>query len=92
MHAYHARAPPARPMHDEYPISDLGTAAYLLTIGNTLSRLDRTNPRRVLFIFERAQGIEEKVEQYWNGTARVAPLALQTSQKTLKARLYADHS
>ena len=77
-------------MNNEYPISDLGAAAYLVTIGQSIMRMDRTNPRRVLFVFRHVPGIEQAVEQYWNRTARVDPLGLQISQKTLKSRIYAD--
>ncbi len=77
-------------MNNEYNLSDLGSAAYLLAIGQRLLRLDYSNPKRVQFIFEYTPEVEEKVRQYWDGTARVAPLSLQTSQKTLKARIYAN--
>ena len=75
---------------NEYETSDLGTASYLLTIGHQLLTLNRVNPRRALFIFERTSDIERTVEDFWNGTARVAPLALLQSQKTLKSRIYAS--
>jgi hypothetical protein len=77
-------------MNDEYAVSDLGVASYLLTGGKTLLRLDRANPRRIQFVFKRTQEIERDVEQYWNGAARVAPLALQLCQKALKARIYSN--
>jgi len=77
---------------NEYPISDLGAAAYLVTIGSNLIRLDRENPRRIQFVFEHSHDLERAVEDYWNGSARVAPLSLQQSQKTLKSRIYADQS
>jgi hypothetical protein len=77
-------------MNNEYPVSDLGSAAYLLTIGKKLIRLERSNPRRIVFCFERNGDIEKEVQMYLDGTARVPPLALLANQKTLKAYIFGN--
>jgi len=73
----------------DYATSDLGSAAYLLTIGKKLIRLDRTDPHRILFCFEHDPAIEREVQAYLDGTVRVPPLTLLAHQKTLKTYIFA---
>ncbi len=69
-------------------VSDLGLASYLQCSGFSALKLDRTNPRRVVFCFERGDAIEKVARGYWERTARVDPLSLLLSHKTLKQRIY----
>ena len=75
-------------LNDAYETSDLGLASYLACLGLNVDRIDRANPRRAVFHFSDANEATEFARQYWNGTARVPPLALLTAQRTLKHRLY----
>lgn len=79
-------------MH-EYEISDLGLATTLCCLGYTIKKLDRSNPKRVIFVFDNQKlGFEAAINDYWNGSLRLPPLTLFTHQKQLKQRLYANQS
>jgi len=79
-------------MQDLYSTSDLGCGSHLHCCGFTLEILDRSDPNRVEFCFKRDEGIDEAIQAYWSGTARVNPMALLMSQKILKQRLYDEKS
>lgn len=75
-------------MNNLYETSDLGLASSLSCLGYKVTALDRHNPRRVVFCFETADGLQEAVNGYWNGVLRLPPAALFLHQKALKQRLY----
>lgn len=75
--------------HDLYETSDLGVASALSCLGFRITALDRSNPRRIVFVFdcERSR-LEDIVNSYWDGTLRLSPFAVLTHQKLLKQRMY----
>lgn len=73
----------------EYYLSnDLGCCAALVTAGFTLIDLDRSNPRRVGFVFALKDGIELAVDDYWNDRLVVSARAYFDNTKMLKNRIY----
>lgn len=74
---------------NDYAISDLGSAAYLIAVGEQLLRTDHGDPKRVVFYFRNTPAVHKAVEEFWNGNARVEPLHLLQAQKLLKQRIYA---
>ena len=46
--------------------TDLGIAAALMTAEFELLKLDKSNPRKVKFIFIRANGIEKVADDFWS--------------------------
>lgn len=72
----------------EYSTTDLGLAAALLSLDYKLIRLDKDNPRRVVFVFCNDNGMSVVIEDYWRSELKVSALAYFDSQKRLKARLY----
>ncbi len=79
-------------MQNEH-VSDLGLASALCCLGYSIKSLDRSDPRRVVFVFDsKKTGFSDAVQQYWDGSMRLPPLALFTHQKQLKQRIYADQS
>ena len=79
-------------MNDEklYPISDLGLASALCCMGYQITSMDRSEPRRTVFEFQEQKGIEQAIEDYWNGALALPPAALFTHQKLLKQRIYSN--
>ncbi len=76
-------------MQDLYETSDLGIASALCCLGFQVVRLNRENPRRVIFFIEGDfERIEAIILQYWDGTLRISPVALFAQQKILKSRIY----
>lgn len=73
-------------LHEDEHIStsDLGLAAALLTLGHSMSAIDRDNPKRSEFIFQKDAYIETDIKNYWNSTLRMH----FDNIKLLKNRLY----
>ena len=69
-------------------ITDLNLAATLTAIGYKLIDLDRTNSKRVAFIFEYNEKIKQSINDYWNNEIKLSALTLFNAQKLLKNRLY----
>lgn len=69
---------------------DLGAAALLVTAGFELIGLDKTNPRKVQFVFNRAKGIEKVVDGYWTDKAEVEARSFFDNIKMLKNRIYSE--
>ena len=69
---------------------DLGAAASLVTGGFKLVSLDKSNPRKVQFIFCREVGIEKVVDDYWADHLEVKARAFFDNVKMLKNRIYSE--
>ncbi len=74
--------------NEYYDTSDMALAAALLCGGCKLEALDRSNSRRVLFVFERTGDLEEMLDDYWQDSAVVNPRTYFDSIRMLKSRLY----
>jgi len=69
---------------------DLGCSAALISVGFDLISLDKQNPRKVLFIFERKVGIDERVNDYFSDRLKVSARTLFDNIKMLKNRIYSS--
>lgn len=69
---------------------DLGAAAALAHIGFELISLDRENPKKIKFIFQRDRLIDEAIKEYWAGTLSVGARSYFDSIKMLKNRIYSE--
>lgn len=69
---------------------DLGAAASLVTAGFELIELDKTNPRKVQFVFRRVTGIEKTVDGYWTDKLEVKARSFFDNIKMLKNRIYSE--
>jgi len=67
---------------------DFGLATVLTTLGFTLKNLDRTNPSKVIFVFEENDELQKTITQYFSNQLKVNPQLLFASQKTLKTYLH----
>ena len=63
-------------------------ASYLLSQSCILLDLDRTNPRRVVFIFQEEPKRITLTEKFLSHKATVEPHKFQSAQKDLKQLLY----
>lgn len=71
-------------------VSDLGLASLLVTFRFELVGMKRVDEKRIAFLFAKADGIDEVVEDYWAGAeVSVSAQSLFNNQKLLKNRLYA---
>lgn len=69
---------------------DLGASAALVCAGFELIGVDKQNPRKALFIFQRADGIEDVVDRYWSDRLDGKLRKYFDTVKSLKNRLYSD--
>lgn len=69
---------------------DLGAAASLVTAGFELVSLDKSNPRKVQFIFRRSIGIEKAVDDYWADRLEVKARAFFDNTKMIKNRIFSE--
>lgn len=71
-------------------ISDLGLAALILTLGGELLGLERSNEKRVDFVFVSSKEIEQVIEDFWQDKYVNVPIqTLFNNFRLLKNRLYA---
>lgn len=76
--------------HDVFTTYDLGVAAALLTSGYKLLDVDRTNNRKVLFVFEQKTNIEKTANRFFTDELRVKARSYFDNVKALKSKLYSD--
>ncbi|OGH15811.1 MAG: hypothetical protein A3C97_01025 [Candidatus Levybacteria bacterium RIFCSPHIGHO2_02_FULL_37_11] len=73
---------------DEYQLADFEVAALLLTLGFKLLDIDKTTPKKAIFLFENNPKIPETIDAYFNDSLSVNPHLLFMQSKSLKNRLY----
>lgn len=69
---------------------DLGCSSALISAGFELVSLEKSNPRKVQFIFRREVGIEKVVDEYWADRLEVKARAFFDNIKMLKNRIYSE--
>ena len=69
---------------------DLGCSAALVSSGFELVSLDKSNPRKVQFIFRRKLGIENVVDEYWADHLEVKARTFFDNTKMIKNRIYSE--
>lgn len=69
---------------------DLGLAASLVCNGFPVDFLDKSNPRKVEFYFQRADGLDQTIQMYWANQLQVPALSYFNALKMLKNRIYSE--
>ncbi len=69
---------------------DLGVSTALSCAGFELLSLNRTNPRKVLFIFRKAENIDETANAYFADQLKLNARSFFDQLKALKNRLYSE--
>lgn len=67
---------------------DLGVSTALLCAGFELLSVDKENPRKALFIFQKADGIEDVADRYFSDRLEVKARSFFDHLKALKNKLY----
>lgn len=79
-------------MNDHYSNSfatfDLGLAAALVSAGCPVSHLDKSQPQKVQFVFERKEGIDDAIQLYWANGLQISAFEYFNNLKMLKNRIY----
>jgi hypothetical protein len=69
---------------------DLGLTASLVCSGFPVDFLDKSNPRKVEFYFQRADGLDQAIQMYWANLLQVPALSYFNALKMLKNRIYSE--
>ncbi len=77
-------------MSKNFSTYDLGLATVLITLDYNLIKLDKTNPKKIRFVFEEDKKIEKVMVDYWNDKIKLPALSLFNNQKMLKNRIYTN--
>ncbi|MFA5431679.1 MAG: DUF5659 domain-containing protein [Candidatus Paceibacterota bacterium] len=69
---------------------DLGVSTALLCAGFELISIDKENPRKALFIFQKISGIEKVANQYFSDKLEIKARKFFDTIKALKNKLYSE--
>lgn len=70
-----------------YKTSDLGLAT-TLSLYFPIRTISRTNPRKVLFVFDQTDKLNDFIEKYWKNEVVVEPQMFTNQLKNIKTRIY----
>lgn len=73
-----------------YSTYDLNLASTLLTIGYKIIKFDKSDIKKVKFIFKHDKNIEQSATDFWDDKLELPAKTLFNNQKTLKNRIYSD--
>lgn len=73
----------------EFSTSDLALAA-ALSLFHPIKSIDKKNPKRVLFIFDRDDDLDELLEMYYAGQFALEVKVYYNSIRILKNRIYGN--
>lgn len=74
----------------KYFTFDLGLTTALISLGFELLELDKTNPKKVKFLFEENKELNEAVTAYWGDNLPINARTLFDNLKMAKNRIYSD--
>jgi len=79
----------SQPKSATYLTSDLALVT-TISLKFPIEDVDRSNPRKAVFVFRRSPELEELVNSYFNNKFKVAPQVFFNQLRDVKNRLYAE--
>lgn len=70
-----------------YKTSDLGLVT-TLSLFFPVRTIDRSNPRKVLFVFDMTNELNDFIDKYWRSEIVVEPQNFTNQIKNIKTRIY----
>jgi hypothetical protein len=74
-----------------YVTSDLALAT-TISLQFPIQDIDRSNPRKAVFVFMRSLELEDLVEGYFRNELKISPQTFFNQLRDIKSRLYAERS
>jgi len=74
---------------DYYLTSDLAIAT-ALSLWQPIKEINKSNPRKAVFVFKRTKQLNELVEAYFRNELTVSPQIYFNQLRTIKSRLYSE--
>lgn len=75
---------------ESYATYDLGQTAALVALGFPIKDINKSEPRKVQFFFERGPVLIQAVSDYWDNRLQVPARSMFDALKMLKCRIYSD--
>ncbi len=72
-----------------YSTSGLALAA-AISLFHSLKSIDKDNPKKVLFIFQKDSNLDKLIEKYYAGELGIEAQSYFNSLRILKNRIYSD--
>jgi len=72
-----------------YRTTDLAISSYL-AISFKIISCEKLEGNRFEFVFEKTKELENHLENYFNNSAKVSPIAYFNSIKSIKSRIYSE--
>ena len=72
-----------------YQTSDLSLAT-TISLFSPIEDIDRSNPRKAVFIFRKTPELEKLIDQYFRNEIKISPQTYFNQLRVVKARLYAN--
>ncbi|PIS13871.1 hypothetical protein COT65_01885 [Candidatus Shapirobacteria bacterium CG09_land_8_20_14_0_10_47_13] len=72
-----------------YQTSDLSLAT-TISLFCPIEDIDRSNPRKAVFIFRKTPELEKLIDQYFRNEIKISPQVYFNQLRAVKARLYAN--
>ncbi|NMB56547.1 hypothetical protein GYA19_01245 [Candidatus Beckwithbacteria bacterium] len=72
-----------------YQTSDLSLST-TISLFFPIEDIDRSNPRKAVFIFRNTKELQELVEKYYRNELKISPQTYFNQLRVVKARLYAN--
>lgn len=79
----------SQPKPATYLTSDLSLAT-TISLNFPIEDIDRTNPRKAVFVFRRSPELKTLVDSYFTNQLKVSPQIFFNQLRDIKARLYAE--
>ena len=73
-----------------YETYDLNLAAALLVYNGELIEMDKTNIKKVKFVFKRTEKLIALVDDYWIGRMSIKARKFSDTQRMLKNKIYSS--
>ena len=71
-----------------YQTTDLGLTASLTASGFVIADIDKSNPRRVVFLFDDNPELRKTVAEFWSQDLKLSAAVLLEHIRLIKARIY----
>ena len=71
-----------------YTTSDLALVAALVTWDFSIESIDKSDHKKVLFVFKETLPLKDHIQFYWNDTKLLSPKRYFSILKEVKSRIY----
>ena len=72
--------------NEYYSTSDLNLAT-VISLSYPLDSIERLSDKKMTFVFERQEGLDELVQAFWKRETKIEPLQFSDQRKMLISRL-----